>query len=432
MSNELAVAAVTRTLSDLLGRGLKGLKEREFPNKPTGDVSVTTLPLDEANDLHKTKNALNLFMYRSEISAAWRNAELPGVNRPNEGGFPPLALNLHYLLTAYGEKNGDQTSHLFLGTAMSVLHDHPLLGRQEIEKILKESGLHEQVERVRITPEPLSLDDMSKLWSAFQSSYRPSTAYAVAVVLIESTLTAHAALPVLTRGRDDGGVFVLPTRAPVLTAVTPPRSQPSARLGEDLLVAGEGLDVAGLVVRMTNPRLTAPLDLEPTAGGTAAERRVHLPAIEDEPDAMAAWTPGFYVAEARTHGAGTPETSALTSNQVAWALAPRIGDLTIAKQGQDATITLTCAPRLREGQRVILLLTPAIADGGAERQVPPSTITTPADQKLPTTVVFTMENTAAGKYVVRLRIDGVDSLPVVRDGNPPRPRFDEAQMVTVP
>jgi hypothetical protein len=47
--------------------------------------------------------------------------------------------------------------------------------------------LHEQVERVRITLQPLTLEEVAKLWNVFQTPYRISVAYEVSVVLIEST-----------------------------------------------------------------------------------------------------------------------------------------------------------------------------------------------------------------------------------------------------
>ena len=52
------------------------------------------------------------------------------VERDGEPAQPPLALNLFYLLTAYGRDNDAQRpfSHMLLGRAMSILHDHPVLG----------------------------------------------------------------------------------------------------------------------------------------------------------------------------------------------------------------------------------------------------------------------------------------------------------------
>ena len=38
----------------------------------------------------------------------------------------------------------------------------------------------------------------------------------------------------------------------------------------------------------------------------------------------------------------------------------------------------------------------------------------------------------AGEYIVRLRVDGIDSLPVTITGSPPTLDFDAQQKVTVP
>src|SRR6185503_15922813 len=100
---------------------------------------------------------------------------------------------LYYLLTAYSDDEDDTNAHRLLGEAMGVLHDHPLLGAAEIRNAtspiadLSDSDLHEQIERVRINLQPLTFEDMSKLWTTFQTHYRVSAAYQVSVVLIEST-----------------------------------------------------------------------------------------------------------------------------------------------------------------------------------------------------------------------------------------------------
>ena len=69
---------------------------------------------------------------------------------------------------------------------------------------------------IKVTPEPLSTDDLSKLWTAFGGKFRPSAGYEATVVLIESTATIQAALPVLSRN-----LSVLPLLEPSITAVTP-------------------------------------------------------------------------------------------------------------------------------------------------------------------------------------------------------------------
>ena len=194
MSNSLAIAAVTKTLQHLLTTGV--------PDLPGGGV-ITMTP-DKAPP---NKHQINIFLYHMPLNAAWRNMDMPRQVRPGETGQPPLGLNLSYMITGYGQGDDETLSQQWLGKAMGVLHDHPLLGADEIKSALAGSGLEDQIERVRITPQNLSSDEMSKLWTAFQAPYRNSMAYQADVILIESTRPSRTPLPVLTRGAQDQGLF---------------------------------------------------------------------------------------------------------------------------------------------------------------------------------------------------------------------------------
>ena len=188
MSNEFAIGAVTLTLRNLLDQ-VKELGDSDITDdlptdaKPTAEILITNLPLDEAYKFDQAKNQVNLFLYHVEHSAAWRNMDIPGASKNGETGHPPLGLNLYYLITAYGQDKNEIIGHLLLGKAMSILHDHPLFSRDEIRTAFSASLLQNQVERVRITPQPISLDEVSKLWTGFKSQYKLSVAYQVNVVL---------------------------------------------------------------------------------------------------------------------------------------------------------------------------------------------------------------------------------------------------------
>ena len=65
------------------------------------------------------------------------------------------------------------------------------------------------------------------------------------------------------------------------------------------------------------------------------------------------------------------------------------------------------------------------------RTVEHAGVTTPADPLQPSTLTFTIEDVAAGDYIVRLRVGGIDSLPIVMNGEPPKPEFDAQQKVHV-
>lgn len=401
MSNGLAIAATTRTLRNLL----------------TGATpNVTTLPVDRARD-SGTADQLNLFLYATVLSAAWRNADPVGV-RPGESGQPPLPLVLHYLITAYGDD--EALAQAVLGRAMSILHGHPVLDGQEIKDAtavdLPDSDLHLQPERLRLTPLAISTDDLFKLWSGFSTNYRVSAAYEVSPVLIDSRRDARSPLPVLRVGSDDRGARAVAAPAPELTAVLPAVGTMVATLGAHIRLIGANLGKGVTAVRFRNLRLAAPIEL-PCEGGGAQERTVRLPTGDP---AVADWTPGVYTVVLVSARPGVPVA---VSDAVPMALGAHIMVAPLAVPAGDVTLTITCLPRLRDSARVGVLL--------ADRQVLPTRIITPADPTQPSTVTATFPSVRSGSYVVRLRVDGVDSDPVRYAGSPPLPQFDPAVQVVV-
>src|SRR6185503_15896940 len=100
MSTALALASVTAVLKDLLNNGLID----HDVGASVGEVIVSTLPLDRVDSLEADKKSrLNLFMYQVTSNPGWRNQALPSRDSNGERvSNPPLALDLHYLLTAYG------------------------------------------------------------------------------------------------------------------------------------------------------------------------------------------------------------------------------------------------------------------------------------------------------------------------------------------
>lgn len=326
---------------------------------------------------------------------------------------------MYYLVTAYGDNDDDIKGHRLLGRAMSVLDDFPVLGSDEINQILlTESGLREQVERVRITPQPLSLDDMSKLWTTFQTQYRISAAYQVSAVLIESTRPTKAPLPVLKRGEQDRGVTAQPDLIPpfpALDAIQSPNQQPSALLGDVLTISGHHLDGTSVTVEIKHPRLPDAIPLTHEPGGTATSLKRK---IQNQPNDLPA---GFYTLAAKIMRPG--ESFTRTTNELVFSLAPQIEanpPSSVVRNLGDVTVTLACKPRILPEQRAALLL--------GDREILAEQHSSPT-----TTLTFVAKTDRvplpAGQYFVRLRVDGVDSLLVDRTVTPPI--FDPNQQVTI-
>lgn len=189
MDGALAIATVTAALQVLLNNGLAAC--------PVGGVKVGALPPDRVPVGNDEPSQINLFMYRvAPYTALGRNEKPLAAKLVEENNRSSrLALELNYLLTAYGAE--EFHAEILLGSAMKVLAETPVLQAESLRKATarlptggtgKAGKLKEteevQVEQLKITPQFLSFEDMSKLWSALQARYRPSVVYQVSAVII--------------------------------------------------------------------------------------------------------------------------------------------------------------------------------------------------------------------------------------------------------
>ena len=436
MSSPLAIAAVSAVLRNLLDDGIVAASAAVGSVKVTA-VAPDRVKLDEAD----VPPSLNLFLHRVSPNPGWRNAGLP--SRAANGARlsnPPLALDLHYLLTAYGTT--DFQAEILLGYAMHVLHERPVLDRASIRvalnpsplgpsilppafQALAASDLADQVETVTVTQEPMDSEEMSRLWSASQSHYRPSAAYVVSVVLIEATKPSRTPLPVLSRGPVDPatgrerGIVSEPSLVPpfpTVERVVPPGGEPAARLGETVRLAGHHLDGTSVTVSFSHRLLAAPHIR--TVGTNADPGGIDV-AIPSGATAAQNWPAGVYTVSATLVRPG--EASPRESNVAAMLLAPEpvLPPTSVVRDAatRRVTVTLDVRPVVRPEQPARLTLDGATVDAGA-RTTPLATLT------------FAFGDVPAGARWIRLTVDGVESLLVDRSATPPA--FDPTQSVTVP
>jgi hypothetical protein len=424
MSNSLAITAVSLTLQSLLDQEFNA-PIRLAPDPEVVGTRVSVRPPDKARDGFNG-NQVNLFLFQTSLNAALRNMDMPLQTRPGERGWPPLALNLSYMITAYGKDSQDLDlfSHRLLGRAMSVLHDNPILSPTQIraatEVNLPDSDLHEQIEHVRITQASLSVEELSRLWATFQTQYRISAIYYVAVVLVESTRRAKAALPVLKRGPDDSGAAVQadPTPPfPTLEGVFRLRRQPGIRLADTLILRGHHLDGVDPIVRFTSPRLEIVNEVTPEAGASASELTVKLPDPNLDANVATTWPAGFHTVALSVERSGKRQTS----NELPIALVPQVSIPAdaVRQDNGHVFVTINCVPQVWREQRVALLL--------GDRELPAGIREEETD-----TLEFDATGAPAGTYVVRLRVDGVDSVPFTEVADPPGFEFSADQKVTIP
>ena len=333
---------------------------------------------------------VNLFLYKIQENAALRNQDAPD---PRSASAPPLSLDLHYLLTVLGTTPEEELSaQQLLGEAMLVFHDFGIIDPElplvrstgtVLDPVLADDGA-----RLTISPNPLSLEDLTKIWTALAVPYRVSAAYVVTVVQIRSRKVRYSAPPVRDRR-----LFVVPLRRPSVSDLT--RKPPFDGMPPWVAEPGDALRVRGLHFRSPSTRVIL--------GSSAAL----TPAIVSDttleftlpPDATA----GVQELSVVRDGADGPPPIAkgsLRSNAVPLQVLPKLTSITPANVAPNGVLTLTLAAPVARDDDVSLLL----GDVQIPAEPHPSPTTSPT---------FALEAFAsalnAGSYLVRVRVNGAES-----------------------
>jgi hypothetical protein len=385
MSNYLAIATVTAALQQVLQGPVKNA------------VGGATVGFNRPNGTGSQAGPLvNVYLYQVTPDAAYRNAGLP--TRRSDGTLaqkPQVALDLHYLFTFHGSDDKLEPQRM-LGAVASTLHTQPLLSAQNIQAAVAQfgflagSGLDSQVERVKFIPTALSLEEFSKLWSAFfQVEYSLSAAYQASVVLIESDDTPQETLPVQARN-----LYVMPFRQPTITQVISQAgaSQPILPTST-LVIRGSQLRGDVTLVRIGTLVVAPP---------TVTDQSIVLPM----PAGVPAGVQGLQVVQQIQMGTPPQPHSGFESNVVPFVLHPIITPQTVTS----TQITVNVAPTVQQGQRVTLLLNEATTPP-PQMAASYSFSLAPLGANSNTLTFNNLANVKGGntKYFIRVMIDGAES-----------------------
>lgn len=432
MSGALAIAAVTAVLRDLLNNGVIANDLSVAAGNP---VRVTARPPDLLKTGADEEAGLNLFLYHTTPNTTQRNNALPVFDpRGARVMNAPLALDLHYLLTAYGKD--EYQAEILMGYAMQLFHETPLLSRQAIRdslsaipslqvsgtilppayQALAAADLADQIEAVKIVPHPLSIEDLTKLWSAFQANhFRLTAAYTAAVVLIESRKSTRATLPVLTPK-----LYVSPLRRPHIDGVVSDAVPPAdTRITATSTIHIDGSGLRGDVTRVQIGEATvtpdAPRDSRITIDlGTVGGLRAGVQATQVIHPVLLGEPPP-----------GVPHRG-FESNAAAFVLHPTIvvpPSYSLAA----GSLTAQFTPAVGRRQRVTLYL--------YERNAPDTrparaySFPAPKDNGLAgaatdaASIAFAVSNVAPGDYLVYANVDGAESPLALAAGQFDQPRI---------
>ena len=427
MSNAYAIATVTTALAQIVRTAAQSI------------VSGSDVLTERPDGAAVVQPRVRLFLYQVAPNAGMRNNDLPA--RSANGTLqkrPTVALDLHYLLAFYGNET-DLEPQRMLGAVVRDLHAKPVLLRQMIDAaiaskspILDGSNLADSVEQIKITPAPMTLEEMSKLWSIFfQTPYSLSVAYLATVVLIESDDTPLLISPVLQRGKDDRGVDVVLGTFPTLQSIHIGEadddasrlslgSYPSARLGATVSLQGNSLGGDTVTVEFKHTRF--PIDIQKAAQSMLSRPGMFKVLIPNDEGAQNQWAAGVYTISALV----LKEGETRRTNSLPLSFAPIIKSILPNPGTRDSagnvTLSITCEPKVLKEQQATLL----IADMEISSAAHPATTDTLQFELV--------KSPALSNVLVRLRVDGVDSLPFILKLNPPQPPqfvFGDTQRVSI-
>jgi len=439
MSTALAIASVTLVLKDLLNNGMID----HNITSTVGNVVVSALSPDRIDTTTLNQQSqLNLFLYNVTPNTAWRNVGLPSRDANGERiSNPPLALDLHYLLTAYGAL--EFHAEILLGYGMQLMHETPVLTRNAIRESLAPptpvsgggglppelqplftSGLADQFEMIKIVPETLNTEEISRMWTAFQAHYRPTAAYQASVVLIQSRQSTKSALPVKTPL-----VYAVPFNQPVIEDVRSQTAPGGPILIRQPIVSGNRLVLVGRGLRDD----IVTVDIGGTSVTPADADTTDTQIIVPIPADLQAGIQGVQVIHQLMIGSPPSPHRGVESNVAAFVLRPQITGSSISNllgtgiDPRSGDLTLNVNPAIGDNQRVVLLLNEFIPLTSPPQAVTPESYSFNAPSRIPlspplgppgstNTITIPIAGVKAGTYLLRIQVDGAES-PLIGDGS---------------
>lgn len=199
MARFTVIADVTLELRQQIYAALNEAPFVDFALPPISQAIFVGPPdTDDQDD----SAVIALYLYQVLPSAHLRNQQpLPDPDDPRLFRKPPLPLELHYLVVPLVE---DEVGHQHLGRIIQHFHDQRSVATLGDEPLGDSFG--GAADALRVSISPLTLDQLTQLWSAFNSPYRLSLGLQVQLVPIDS------GLPLEERRRVDEAVLVTGTK----------------------------------------------------------------------------------------------------------------------------------------------------------------------------------------------------------------------------
>lgn len=416
MSNFLSIAVVTEAFRQVLTNAANA-------SGIPGAIATAVRPSSGSNNGQPGSPptvGVNLFLYQVTPNGTFRNMDTP--SRRTDGSLlqpTRSAYDLHYLLTFYGSETQLEPQRV-MGSVLRALHSIPVLTHKQLEGVkksigfLKDSNLDIETETVKLNIIPLNLEELSKLWSVFfQTTYHLSLAFQASVVIIDGTEISSPSLPVMDRN-----IYVRPFQQPFIEHVLSQKNPAGEALPNKPIVIGDTIILQGqhLHAEMTRIRLGELVVTPAEISDTFIKFPLATPPFSA--NTLRAGVHGLQIEQSIKIKASNSEYTDNESNIAAFVLHPIVTasarKISRRAMGVAGTteITLKFSPVVDTRQRVTLLLNesdpPLSRPARAYRFDIPITSSNPAESF--TNQVTHNIDVEAGTYLVRVQVDGAESL----------------------
>ena len=437
MSNSLGIATVTSSLRAVLENAYKS--NDNFDDSLPNALVTTVLPVSVTASGLPDLGA-NVFLFQVTPNAANRNSDLP--IRDSQGNLisrPRVALDLHYLITFYGDDTALEPQRL-LGLTVRALNRTPVFSPPLIDQaitqlvsshpelgFLNRSDLAAAVEPVRLTPISMPVDELSRLWSlfSFQSKFSLSVVYIASMLFVDTVDATQSALPVTSTN-----VYVDAGAPPTIDSL-----DPAGDLSEPVL-PNAAISILGSGFGTSASNIQVLID-----GSAAATTNVTPTQIDLTLPDLAAGTHGLQVARPRQMGTPPTPHQGLLSNLVPLVIQPVI-DLSPGSaptvffvftspsdpdddpppetiDGVDVVsghLQVTVNPPVNQGQTVVITLNSLPSDSPPSPLSYTLSVDTSAFATPEATLVARFKRVVPGTYLIRLQVDGSSSALTVESG----------------
>jgi hypothetical protein len=198
------------------------------------DIAFTGLPPDAARNLVE-ECQVSLYLFHVAPDKFYR-ATSPRGDRGQPIPEQPLALTLHYLLSAHSKNYIHEQQAMSI--ALKCFHEHPVVtalvpsDKRSVE--------------FTFTMEPESVDELGRLWQSLSSPLRLSAVYRASAIFLEPAPVPARLTKLALRANVDA-TPIGNGRHPVLTKVTATPAGLATMVGEHFDVASLEVEVSGVI-----------------------------------------------------------------------------------------------------------------------------------------------------------------------------------------